>query len=231
MVTCLCRENAEIRIRSAVTKDGEIVGREATVLMDCGAYGGEQIFLTTMTAHTLGGNYRLGAIQLASRAVYTNTPPNGAFRACNGVYNTFALELHTDEICAKIRMDRIEFRRRNVLGDQDLGATGQAFEGDVLRPMLDRMQTLKAAKPSKQPLVAGRLYGRATTVGTWFIFVGPSSATVNLNADGSATLVTTGVEIGSGTMMQSLPQIVATNLEPPAGRRDREGRRHRCSGF
>ena len=58
MLTCLCRENAEIRIRSAVTADGEIVGREAVVLMDCGAYGGEQIFLTTMTAHTLTGNYR-----------------------------------------------------------------------------------------------------------------------------------------------------------------------------
>ncbi len=59
METCLCRENADIAIRSAVTKAGVIVGREAVVLMDCGAYGGEQIFLTTMTAHTLGGSYRL----------------------------------------------------------------------------------------------------------------------------------------------------------------------------
>ena len=91
-MTCLCRENAEIRIRSAVTKTGEIVGREATVLMDAGAYGGEQVFLSTMTAHTLGGNYKLGSVKLSSLVVYTNTPPNGAFRACNGVYNTFALE-------------------------------------------------------------------------------------------------------------------------------------------
>ena len=36
--------------------------------MDCGAYGGEQIFLTTMTAHTLSGNYRLGSVRLVSRA-------------------------------------------------------------------------------------------------------------------------------------------------------------------
>jgi len=211
-ITCLCRENAEIRIRSAVTGEGEIVGREATVLMDCGAYGGEQIFLTTMTAHTLGGNYKLGSVRLNSRAVYTNTAPNGAFRACNGVYNTFALERHTDEICAAIGMDPLEFRRRNVLGDGDIGATGQVFEGEVLRPMLERMEALKASPPSKAPLADGRLYGRATTVGTWFIFVGPSAATVNLNADGSATLVTSGVEIGSGSMVQSLPQIVAAEL-------------------
>ncbi|UVC12337.1 xanthine dehydrogenase family protein (plasmid) [Rhizobium sp. TH2] len=211
-ITCLCRENAEIRIRSAVTGEGEIVGREATVLMDCGAYGGEQIFLTTMTAHTLGGNYKLGSVRLNSRAVYTNTTPNGAFRACNGVYNTFALERHTDEICTAIGMDPLEFRRRNVLGDGDIGATGQVFEGEVLRPMLERMEALKASLPSKAPLADGRLYGRATTVGTWFIFVGPSAATVNLNADGSATLVTSGVEIGSGSMVQSLPQIVAAEL-------------------
>ncbi|MDE5441620.1 molybdopterin-dependent oxidoreductase [Bradyrhizobium sp. CSA207] len=212
MLTCLFRENAEIGIRSAVTRDGEIVGREAVVLMDCGAYGGEQIFLTTMTAHTLGGNYSLGAVRLVSRAVYTNTAPNGAFRACNGVYNTFALERHTDEIAARIGMDPLAFRRRNVLGDSDLGATGQAFEGDVLGPMLDRMDTMRDAAATPPERADGRLYGRATVVGAWFVFVGPSAATVNMNADGTATLVTSGVEIGSGSMMQALPQIVAGAL-------------------
>ena len=212
MATCLCRENAEILIRSAVTKDGEIVGREAVVLMDCGAYGGEQIFLTSMTSHTLGGNYKVGAIRLVSRAIYTNTPPNGAFRACNGVYNTFALERHTDEICAELGFDPIAFRKQNVLGDGDLGPTGQVFEADVLKPMLERMDALRDKTGTLEHKADGRLYGRATTVGTWFIFVGPSAATINMNADGSATLVTSGVEIGSGTMMQSLPQIVAGQL-------------------
>ena len=212
MLTCLSRENAEIRLRSAVTAEGEIVAREGTVLMDCGAYGGEQIFLTTMTAHTLGGNYRLGATKIASQAVYTNTAPNGAFRACNGVYNTFALERHTDEICAAIGMDPIEFRKRNVVGDGALGATGQVFQGDVLKPMLERMERLIEAEPQPEIDTDRYLYGQATTVGTWFIFVGPSAASVILNADGSATLVTSGVEIGSGTMMQSLPQMVAAEL-------------------
>ncbi|GGO70129.1 xanthine dehydrogenase family protein molybdopterin-binding subunit [Nonomuraea cavernae] len=212
MQTALCRENAEIRIRSAVTESGEIVAREAVVLMDCGAYGGEQPFLTSMTAHTLGGNYRLGAVRLVSRAVYTNTPPNGAFRACNGTYCTAALERHTDEICAAIGMDRVEFRRRNVLGDGDLGSTGQVFEGDVLAPMIDRMVALRDSAAPVERADDGRLYGTATTVGTWFIFVGPSAATVNLNPDGTATLVTAGVEIGSGSTMQAIPQLVADSL-------------------
>jgi len=210
MRTALSRENADIFIRSAVTGDGEIVAREAVVLMDCGAYGGEQTFLTTMTAHTLMGNYRLGAVRLVSRAVYTNTPPTGAFRCCNGVYCTFALERHTDEICEAIDMDRWEFRRRNLIGDGDVGATGQEFEGDVLVPMLDRMIRLGGESPERPD--DGRLYGTAIAVGTWFVFVGPSSATVNLNPDGSATLITAGVEVGSGSLVQSLPQIVANQL-------------------
>ncbi|MGI5459204.1 xanthine dehydrogenase family protein molybdopterin-binding subunit [Streptomyces sp. CA-249302] len=215
MRTALSRENADIWMRSAVTRDGEIVGREAVVLMDCGAYGGEQTFLTSMTAHTLGANYRLGSVRMVSRAVYTNTAPTGAFRACNGTYNTFALERHTDEICAAIGMDRHEFRRRAVLGDGDLGATGQVFEGDVLGPMLDRMRALRAARPASARPRPGELYGRATAVGTWFIFVGPSAATVNVNPDGTATLVTSGVEIGSGSTQQAIPQLVADSLGIP----------------
>jgi CO/xanthine dehydrogenase Mo-binding subunit len=211
MLTALCRENAEIWMRSAVTKSGEIVAREAVVLMDCGAYGGEQPFLTTMTAHTLGGNYRLGAVRLVSRAVYTNTPPTGAFRSCNGAYNTFALERHTDEICAAIGLEREEFRRRNVLGDKDIGSTGQRFDGDVLGPMLKRMETLRERTPA-EATTPGHLLGRATVLGTWFIFVGPSSATIHLNPDASATVVTAGVEIGSGSMVQAIPQIVAHSL-------------------
>ena len=38
-----------------------------------------------------------------------------------------------DEVAAAIGMDPLAFRRRNVLGDRDLGATGQVFEGDVGR--------------------------------------------------------------------------------------------------
>jgi CO/xanthine dehydrogenase Mo-binding subunit len=55
----------------------------------------------------------------------------------------------------------------------------------------------------------------ARQLGTWFVFVGPSAATINLNADGSATLVTAGVEIGSGSTVQAIPQIVATTLGIP----------------
>jgi CO/xanthine dehydrogenase Mo-binding subunit len=213
--TALCRENAEIRIRSAVTTEGEIVGREGIMVMDCGAYSGEQPFLCSMVTHTLFGSYKLGSARLVSQSVYTNTPPTGAFRACCGTYCVAALETHTDEICSEMGFDRWEFRRKNVLGDGDLGPTGDTFEGDVLGSMLDRMANLREASTRQPPKDERLLCGTSTTVGTWFIYVGPSAATVNLNADGTATLITAGVEIGSGSTMQAIPQIVADVLKIP----------------
>ena len=58
------------------------------------------------------------------------------------------------------------------------------------------------------------------------MFVGPSAAAINLNVDGSAAVVTSGVEIGSGTMVQATPQIVAAELGPPSRRRDRAAGGH-----
>jgi CO/xanthine dehydrogenase Mo-binding subunit len=213
MATALCRENAEIRLRSAITPDGRIAAREGVVLMDCGAYSGEQPFLTTMTAHTLFGNYELESARLVSQAVYTNTAPTGAFRACNGTYSTFALERHTDEICTQLGLDPEEFRTRNVLRDGSLGSTGQVFDGNVHNELLEALAQMRPAEPPSAP--PGWLTGRGMAVGTWFVFVGPSAATINLNTDGSATLVTAGVEIGSGSTVQAIPQIVAATLGIP----------------
>lgn len=210
MATALCRENAEIRLRSAITPEGRIAAREGIVLMDCGAYSGEQPFLTTMSAHTLFGNYELETARLVSQAIYTNTAPTGAFRACNGTYSTFALERHTHDICAQLGFDPEDFRARNVLRDGSLGSTGQVFEGNVHNELLDAIVAMRPADPPIVP--EGWLFGRGMAVGTWFVFVGPSAATINVNTDGSATLVTAGVEIGSGSTVQAIPQIVAETL-------------------
>ncbi len=219
MLTAPARDNAEIKIRSAVTPEGTIVGREATILMDAGAYSGETGFLTSMNSYTLLGVYELGAVRMVAQAVYTNTPPTGAFRSCNGAYNSFALERHTQEICDLMDIDLLQFKKRNVVRDGSLSAIGQRCDGNILEPLLDRLSELSKNSPRSRRheavngrLPDGRLFGEATVVGGWFVFVSPSASTVNLNPDGGITVVTSGVEIGSGSMMQSIPQIVAKVL-------------------
>lgn len=219
MLTAPARDNADIKIRSAIDLHGRIVGREATVLMDAGAYSGETGFLTAMTSYTLGGIYELGSVRLVCQAVYTNTPPTGAFRSCNGIYNNFALERHTQDIARTIGMDLLSFKLLNAVRDGSPSAIGQRNDGTIVGPLLERLDKLSSSSPTTRRHLAvdgklpdGRLFGEATVVGAWFVFIGPSASTVNLNPDGSVTVVTSGVEIGSGSMMQSIPQIVSHTL-------------------
>ena len=76
--------------------------------MDAGAYSGETPLLTSVGAHVLGGNYRVGSARLVTQAVYTNTPPTGAFRGVGGPYLLFALERHMDHIAREPGLDRRE---------------------------------------------------------------------------------------------------------------------------
>ncbi len=99
MLIAPARDNTEINSRSAIDPEGEgIIGCEATVLMDAGAYSGETGFPTSMISYTLGGVYELEAVWLASQAIYTNIPPARFFRSRNGVYSSSALErTHTSD--------------------------------------------------------------------------------------------------------------------------------------
>jgi len=96
LLTCPSRENAIMRLRTALTADGRILGRELECLMDNGAYSGEMPFLASVPMHVLGQVYRAGATRVVTRLVYTNTAPTGAFRGVGGNYLYFALERHMD---------------------------------------------------------------------------------------------------------------------------------------
>ncbi|MFQ5426457.1 MAG: xanthine dehydrogenase family protein molybdopterin-binding subunit, partial [Gaiellales bacterium] len=96
------RENATIRIRSAVSAEGEILGHESEVLMDNGAYGTEQPWCAGLSPMMVCSTYRIGAIRHSTKLVYTNTPPTGPFRGVLGTYAVFAVERHVDQIANEL---------------------------------------------------------------------------------------------------------------------------------
>ena len=194
--------------------------------MDCGAYGGEQIFLTTMTAHTLTGNYRLGSVRLVSRAVYTNTAPNGAFRACNGVYYTFALERHTDEICDAHRHGPLgvpppqRARRRRPRRHRP------GLRGRRPRPMLERMEALRGAAPGAAWPTAGCLARRRRSArGSSSSAPRPRRSTSTPTAARPSS--PRAWRSAPARMVQALPQIVADRLGHAARRTSSSARRTR----
>jgi CO/xanthine dehydrogenase Mo-binding subunit len=203
------RENAIVRLRSAVTTEGEIAAREIVYQLDAGAYAGESPFLAAVGVQTLAGTYRIGALRCVAQAVYTNTPPTGAFRGVGGLYCVYAREQHMDRIAAAVGLDRRELRRRNLLRDGDLGPTGQVFTDMAFDEELARIeQTAPWAEVTRRR--PNRGVGFACTV--WITNAGPGGVALKLNEDGTVGLITAAVDCGSGAMAQGVTQIVAGSL-------------------
>jgi CO/xanthine dehydrogenase Mo-binding subunit len=192
LLTCPSRENAIVRLRTALTADGEILGR-----------------------HVLGQVYRAGASRVVTRLVYTNTAPTGAFRGVGGLYLYFALERHMDNCARRLGLDRREFRLRNLLKSGDASLTGQVLEdADILREAFERMDEVapwaEVSKP-RSP-ASGRLRGIGLAACTWLTNPLPGSVTLKLNEDGTIGVVTGATENGSGAVAMGVSQIVADQL-------------------
>jgi CO/xanthine dehydrogenase Mo-binding subunit len=203
------RQNAIIRIRSAVTNDGRILAREATCLMDNGAYAGEQPIGASFPLIFLAGTYRVESARVLSRNVYTNTAPTGSFRGIQGTFCTFALERHMDHIAEELGMDRRELRLRNVYRDGDTTPTGQALSDPAFVDAFARIEEIApwSAVTARRPWQGvGLACAMGVTAG------GPSSAALKLDEDGRIVVVPSGTEIGTGAIFVGVAKVVAAEL-------------------
>ena len=60
-------------------------------------------------------------------AIYTNLPPNGAFRGYGAMQSVWASERTMDALAAELGMSPLELRRMNLLRDGDAFATGEVM--------------------------------------------------------------------------------------------------------
>src|SRR6202012_3428105 len=130
------RHPSRTRHRTALDKDGKILGGEIDFTIDGGAYATlSSTVLSRGTIHA-GGAYYWPNIRVTSRAYATNTPPHGAFRGFGAPQTLFALERHMDVVAKAIGMAPDEFRRRNLLRQGMTTATNQTIHDPIV---LDRM--------------------------------------------------------------------------------------------
>jgi CO/xanthine dehydrogenase Mo-binding subunit len=125
------RHPAIVTHRTGVMRDGTLVAQDIGVVMDGGAYCTlTPVVLSRGTLHA-GGPYRCPNTRIRSRAVATNTPPNGAFRGFGAPQVEFAVEAHLGEIADRLGMSPLEIRRRNVYRLGDTAPFGQVLRESV----------------------------------------------------------------------------------------------------
>jgi CO/xanthine dehydrogenase Mo-binding subunit len=109
------RHPSRTRHRTAVSKDGKILGGEIDFTIDGGAYATlSSVVLSRGTIHA-GGAYFWPSVRIRAKAVATNAPPHGAFRGFGAPQSLFAMERHMDHIAQVVGLSPDEIRRRNFL--------------------------------------------------------------------------------------------------------------------
>src|SRR5205807_1946427 len=108
--------------RTAVTRDGKLLGMEIEFVVDGGAYATlSAVVLSRGTIHA-AGPYFCPNIRIRSRAVATNAPPHGAFRGFGAPQSIFALERHLNKVARELGLSPEELRRRNFIHEGETTA-------------------------------------------------------------------------------------------------------------
>ena len=200
------REGMVIELETGARKDGTLVARRARLVLDKGAYCGEGGFFAQMAAMHACGPYQLENVKVESYLNYSTTQPSSSIRAPTAPQVCWALEQHMDELARTLDIDPVDLRRKTLLADGSEGPTRQQFDQIAMKETLEQAVELigyDAELPEDEAI--------GVACGWWPCFANPSGAYVNLNPDGTATIVTGAQENGTGAVM-ALPILAAEQL-------------------
>ena len=123
----LNRHPATIRVRIGARRDGTLVAKEVDCWVDTGAYADCGPGVATKLGYAGVGPYRIPHVRVDSLAIYTNLPPNGAYRGYGAMQSVWASERAMDVLAERLDMSPLELRRKNLLRDGDRFATGEVM--------------------------------------------------------------------------------------------------------
>jgi len=130
MVATTKRHPSIVRHRTGLSRDGRLLAMDVEVILDGGAYVTLSPVVLSRGCIHAAGPYRCDNVRIRGRAMFTNTPPNGAFRGFGAPQTEFAVEVHMDRIAEALGMDPVQLRRINALRPGDTTATGQTLRED-----------------------------------------------------------------------------------------------------
>src|SRR5712672_2819376 len=227
MVATTKRHPSKTRHRTAVSKDGKILGGEIDLTIDGGAYATlSSVVLSRATIHA-GGPYFWPSVRIRSKAVATNMPPHGAFRGFGAPQSLFAIERHMDRIAKVIGLSPQEIRRRNFLQPGQTTTTEQVIREPInLSGLLDKSLAHAGYEEKKKRFSIENKTGRikkgmgiaAFLHGAGFTGAGEryldSVVGIEGTADGGVRVLVSSTEFGQGTNTV-LCQIAAETLAIP----------------
>jgi CO/xanthine dehydrogenase Mo-binding subunit len=210
-----------IKVKMGADKDGKLVAAQAYLAYEAGAFPGSPVAPGAMCIFAC---YDIPNVLIDGYDVVVNKPATSAYRAPGATNAGFASETVVDEICAKLKIDPLDFRIKNGAREGTRRADGPVF------PRVGMIETAEAAKSHShyQTPLKGPNRGRGVASGFWFNCGLKSSASASVNADGTVSLVEGSTDIGgsrTGIAMQLAEAlgISASEVRPVVGDTDMVG--------
>ena len=197
---------SKIKVKMGATKDGKLVAAEIWMAYEAGAFPGSPVGAGAMC---IIAPYTIEHFQIDAYDVVVNRPKTAAYRAPGATNAAFASETVIDELAEKCGIDPLDFRLNNGVKEGAAQVVGPPFK------RIGFIQTVEAIKnsPHYKSKLTGKFRGRGVASGFWFNAGMQSSATVNIHADGTASVVTGSPDIGGSRA--SMAMITAEVLGLP----------------
>jgi len=183
-------------VKIGVTKDGKITAAEGIFKFQAGAFPGSPVMNGCLCAFA---PYDVANARTIGYDVVCNRPKSAAYRAPGSPISAFAVESVMDMCAKKIGMDPVAFRLKNAAkaGTTMIYGPKLAHGGYI-----ETLEALQKHPAYGKPL--GRNQGRGVASGYWFNGGGESSASVQLNADGTILVATGSVDVGGSRASMAL---------------------------
>jgi CO/xanthine dehydrogenase Mo-binding subunit len=123
----LNRHPATLHVKIGARVDGTLVAKQVECWVDTGAYADCGPGVAQKMGYAAVGPYRIPHVRVDSHCVYTNLPPNGAFRGYGAMQAVWASERTMDILARRLNMDPLQIRLINVLVDGDRFCTGEVM--------------------------------------------------------------------------------------------------------
>jgi CO/xanthine dehydrogenase Mo-binding subunit len=109
-------------------------------------------------------------------------------------------------------MDALEFRLKNIMEEGDTGHSGQVLQGVGMREVLTKAAEAIEWSKENPPSAPGLKRGKGLSAAWWLTTPGASSCSVQMNEDGTIVVQTGATEIGTGSVLSGIAQIVAGEM-------------------
>ena len=178
-----------LRAKIGATDTGRITSAEISMIYEAGAFPGSPVGEGAMSGSAA---YKIDNILIDGCDVVCNKPKVAAYRAPGTPAAAFAVESVLDELARRLDMDPLDLRKEN------LAHKGDRMPNGLPQPQHGGEQLVDAMKrhPHYQSDLGGPNRGRGIALGYWKNASMQSCAAINVNSDGTISLVTGSVDIG-----------------------------------